>query len=368
MLRCRSTALQTGLRFHSTVRSIDFDAKSLNVKPNTTVFSLIQPTGRFHLGNYLGAVKTWKDITSAAPLDSSINLIFGVADLHAITIPKHTAMEMKELRYEAIASILSTGIDSSKAIVYHQSAVKEHAELNWILSCIASMGYLNRMTQWKSKGEQIGSSASLGLYAYPVLQAADILLYKSNLVPVGDDQGQHLELCRSIAESFNYKFGETFPLPNTIFAPTKKILNLKNPAKKMSKSDPDKLSCLYITDEPEVIRKKIRKAVTDSIMDEFKYDPVNRPGVSNLISIISGLQMKSVSEVETDLIGLNNHKEFKDYVTELIISEFNEPRLKFNELMKNREYLEKIVEDGNERARAIAVNTIKEVKEKVGLD
>ncbi|KAH3688403.1 hypothetical protein WICPIJ_000616 [Wickerhamomyces pijperi] len=364
----RRQVLNKGLRFQSTVRSIDFDPTTLDLKPHSTVFSMIQPTGRFHLGNYLGAVKTWKDITTHTPKESNVNLIFGVADLHAITVPKHSAAEMKELRYEAIASILSTGIDSDKAIVYHQSAVQEHAELNWILSCISSMGYLNRMTQWKSKSSDVGANASLGLYAYPVLQAADILLYKSNLVPVGDDQSQHLELCRSIADSFNHKFGKTFPLPNTIFAPTKKILNLKNPAKKMSKSDPDKLSCLYITDEPEVISKKIKKAVTDSIMTEFKFDPENRPGVSNLINIISGLQMKSIADVEAELVGMKSHKEFKDHVTGLIIEEFTEPRLKFNELLKDREHLQRVVNQGNDRARAIASKTIKEVKQKVGLD
>ncbi|KAH3666598.1 hypothetical protein WICMUC_005582 [Wickerhamomyces mucosus] len=353
------------VRFQSTVRNIDFNPESLSLTPRSTVFSLIQPTGRFHLGNYLGAVRNWKDIVEYAP--EPTRLIFGVADLHAITIPKN-AKELRDNRFEAIASLLSTGIDTEKAVLYHQSAVHEHAELSWILSCLVSMGNLNRMTQWKSKSSNVGQNASLGLYSYPVLQAADILLYKSNFVPVGDDQSQHLELSRTIAESFNRTFGKTFPLPNTILAPTRKILSLKNPEKKMSKSDPAQNSCLYITDEPDIISKKIKKAVTDSISHEFKYDPEKRPGVSNLINIVSGIQKKKIKDIEQEISAFKDHKQFKDYVTDIIIEELKPSRLKFNELLSNKDYLYQAVEKGNEKARVVAQQTIKEVKQKVGLE
>jgi tryptophanyl-tRNA synthetase len=351
-------------RAASTVKTTPFDPKTLQVHENSTIYSAIQPTGKFHLGNYLGAVRVWRDLCEVAP--ESATVVYGVADLHAMTIPK-PAQELKKLRYEAIASILSTGIDHNRAIVYHQSGVPQHTELNWILSCVSGFGYLNRMTQWKSKSDG-SENASLGLFAYPVLQAADILLYKSTQVPVGDDQSQHLELCRHVAQQFNKTFGETFPLPTTILAPTKKILSLKNPAKKMSKSDPDQSGTLYMTDEPEVIRRKIKKAVTDSISNEFKFDPENRPGVSNMINTISGIQRKTIEQVEQDLINVKDHKAFKDYVTEIVVEEFKKPREEYNRLIQDADYLSQIVQKGNQRAQEIAERTIRQARKNAGLD
>lgn len=366
MLRGRSGAGRRlgQVRFKGTVQSTSFDPKAFEIKPHETIYSGIQPTGKFHLGNYLGAVRLWKDLIDAAPASS--NILYAVADLHAITLPKN-AKELRDYRYEAIASILATGIDHERAIVYHQSALSEHYELNWILSCLTGIGYLNRMTQWKSKSNGL-DTASLGLFAYPVLQAADILLFKSNLVPVGDDQSQHLELCRHIAEQFNKSYKKVFPLPRTILAPTKKILSLKDPSKKMSKSDPDQNSVIYITDEPDEISRKIKKAVTDSISHEFKYDPENRPGVSNMINSISGIQRKSIQQVEKDIENFHDHKAFKDYVTEVFVEEFKEPRLKYNELMKDFGYLKSVVEKNNEKARSIAAKTMFEVKKSTGFD
>lgn len=365
MLRSRLSPTSRILtRCRSTVKTTEFDPKTLQVHENSTIYSAIQPTGRFHLGNYLGAVRVWRDLCEVAP--DSATVVYGVADLHAMTIPK-PAQELKKLRYEAIASILSTGIDSERAIVYHQSGLTQHSELNWILSCISGVGYLNRMTQWKSKSDG-SDSASLGLFAYPVLQAADILLFKSSQVPVGDDQSQHLELCRHVAEQFNKRFGETFPLPTTILAPTKKILSLKNPAKKMSKSDPDQMATIYITDTPDEIHKKVKKAVTDSISDRFNFDPGNRPGVSNMINTISGIQRKSVEQVEHDLVGVQDHKAFKDYVTTVLVEEFKAPREEYERLVKDPHYLHGVVQRGNERARTIAERTTKQVRKNCGLD
>ncbi|CDR41641.1 CYFA0S07e04500g1_1 [Cyberlindnera fabianii] len=365
MLRTnRASPLKASLRYLSTVQTTSFDPKSLDVKPNASIYSAIQPTGKFHLGNYLGAVRVWRDLCDIAP--ESTRIVYGVADLHAITVPKGRK-ELKDLRYEAIASILSTGIDHDRAIVYHQSALSEHAELNWILSCLTGVGYLGRMTQWKSKSEG-SESASLGLFAYPVLQAADILLFKSTQVPVGDDQSQHLELCRHIAQQFNKSYKKTFPLPTTILAPTKRILSLKNPTKKMSKSDSDQAATLYMTEEPDAIAKKIKKAVTDSISYEFKYDPENRPGVSNMINLVSGIQRKSIEQVERDIAHLDDHKKFKDYVTEVIVEEFRGPREEYNRLMGDQSYLHEVVKKGNDRARAIAEKTMNEVKVNAGFD
>ncbi|CAM9011463.1 unnamed protein product [Wickerhamomyces anomalus] len=352
------------IRCNSTVKTTSYDPKDLSIPEHSSIFSLIQPTGKFHLGNYLGAIRVWNDLCEKAP-DSS-RVIYGVADLHAMTIPK-PAKQLKTYRYEAIASILSSGIDSDKAIIYHQSAISEHSELYWILSCHAGVGYLNRMTQWKSKSEGL-DSASLGLFAYPVLQAADILLYKSTHVPVGDDQSQHLELTRHLATQFNKHFKKTFPMPTTILAPTKKILSLKDPSKKMSKSDPDQNGTLYVNDTPEVLQKKIKKAVTDSISTHFNYGPISRPGVSNMINTISGIQRKSIEEVERDIAHFNDHQTFKNYVTEVITEEFTKPRKLFDELMKDPEYLHSVVEKGNSKAREIASKTLKEVKKNAGLD
>ncbi|CCH43813.1 Tryptophanyl-tRNA synthetase [Wickerhamomyces ciferrii] len=350
------------IRLNSTVKTTSYDPRKQEIPEHSTLFSMIQPTGMFHLGNYLGAVRAWKDLTDYAP--DSTKLIFGTADLHAITIPK-PAKDIRKFRSEAIASILASGVNHERAIIYHQSALPEHAELNWILSTLAGTGYLNRMTQWKSKSEGLDNS-SLGLFAYPVLQAADILLFKSTHVPVGDDQVQHLELCRTLAESFNKQFGKTFKLPTTLLAPTKKILSLRDPLKKMSKSDKDQNATIYINETSDEIAKKIKKAVTDSTSTHFNYDPENRPGVSNLINIISGIQRKSIQEVESDISDFKDHKTFKDYVCYVINEEINEPRRKFEELVQNSNYLNKIVQEGNEKARAIASVNIKEFKQKVG--
>lgn len=350
-------------------------ASEVMAPPNSTVFSLIQPTGRIHLGNYLGAIKNWKLLTNSP--SPNTRYIFGVADLHALTGLKDAKL-LRQYRYEAIASIMAGGLDPEKCILYHQSSVKQHTELAWILMCQASIGGLHRMTQWKLKAQsQAGSlvfddkvvkNSSAGFFTYPVLQAADILLYKSTHVPVGEDQTQHLELCRNLAGSFNHSFKtDVFPMPQTLVTPTKKVLSLRDPLKKMSKSDADQNSCVYVTDEPDIIAKKIRRAATDSIQG-ISFDPVNRPGVSNLITVVSGLLDKSIEDTLKAMHSVKDHKQLKDFVTEVIVEEFNEKRRLYDELMKNRDHLEKVCKNGTIRANEIAERNMKEIRRAVGLD
>lgn len=370
MLRRNTVAITRG---YATVQKI---ASSYKIPDNSTVFSMIQPTGKIHLGNYLGAVKSWKTISESE--SKGTKYIFGTADLHAITMPVD-AKTLKHNRYEAIASLLASGIDNEKCILFHQSSVPEHTELNWYLTCNASLGHLNRMTQWKLKSVQSETSTILdekvlekvkaGLLMYPVLQAADVLLYNSTHVPVGEDQVQHLELTRSIAQTFNHTYGtDFFKIPNTLLASSQKVLSLRNPAKKMSKSDADKTSCVYVTDPAEEISKKIRRAVTDSIQGPIYFDPVERPGVSNMITIISGISGKSIEDTVRDLAWIKDHKQLKDHVTEVIVEEFKEKRHMYEELMKDWGYLESVCNSGRDRAREIATDNIAKIRKLIGLD
>ncbi|AQZ09911.1 MSW1 (YDR268W) [Zygosaccharomyces parabailii] len=365
---------QTPIRLLSTVQKIDYKLNPNDIPGDATIFSMVQPTGTFHLGNYLGATRVWEDL--CALKQPQQKLLFGVADLHALTIPKPNVEEFRRFRVEAIASILASGIDPSQASVMYQSSIAQHSQLHWLLSTLASMGYLNRMTQWKSKSNirqstqddaDIGN-VKLGLFSYPVLQAADVLIYKATHVPVGDDQSQHLELTRHLAEQFNrlYKT-DYFPLPKTLLAPTRKILSLSSPERKMSKSDPDKSSLIYVNDDPDAIKKKIRRAVTDSITDRFNYDPINRPGVSNLLNIVSGIQRKPIEEVERDVAMMNNFNDLKNYVTDVIVEELREPREQFARFMEEPDYLDAVVTRGTEEAQQLAEQNYREIANIVGL-
>ncbi|AHY75246.1 ADI_G0012240.mRNA.1.CDS.1 [Saccharomyces cerevisiae] len=365
-------------RWISTVQRADFKRNSEALHSNATVFSMIQPTGCFHLGNYLGATRVWTDLCELK--QPGQELIFGVADLHAITVPKPDGEMFRKFRHEAVASILAVGVDPEKASVIYQSAIPQHSELHWLLSTLASMGLLNRMTQWKSKsnikqstnGDYLVNDSDvgkvrLGLFSYPVLQAADILLYKSTHVPVGDDQSQHLELTRHLAEKFNKMYKKNFfPKPVTMLAQTKKVLSLSTPEKKMSKSDPNHDSVIFLNDEPKAIQKKIRKALTDSISDRFYYDPVERPGVSNLINIVSGIQRKSIEDVVEDVSRFNNYRDFKDYVSEVIIEELKGPRTEFEKYINEPTYLHSVVESGMRKAREKAAKNLADIHKIMG--
>lgn len=254
------------------------------------IFSGIQPTGDLHIGNYLGAVKRWVDLQN-----SNNDVTFCIVDLHSITVPQ-VPSELRENSLRLCASLLACGIDTQKSTLFLQSNVKEHTELCWILGCITTMARLTHLPQYKEKSSLM-KEVPLGLYLYPVLQAADILLYKATHVPVGEDQAQHLQLAMSLAKLFNHRFGKTFPIIRPLIADdtSSRIKSLRDPTKKMSKSDPDKRSCIMITDTPEVIKEKLKKAVTDCT-SAVTFDPVGRPGVSNLLTMHSMVKENYIHE------------------------------------------------------------------------
>lgn len=352
-----------------TVQTISIYDKSFKLSDNSTILSGIQPTGTFHLGNYFGAIKSWHDLNNL-----SNNNFFFVADLHSLTVPQNYSNLMKQ-RIDAFASIIACGIDPNKSTIYYQSQIPEITSIQWILSCFTNMGYLNRMTQWKSKANLNDNSnidnslgkVKLGLFSYPVLMASDVLSFKATHVPVGQDQSQHLELTREIAENFNKTVNSNyFNLPNTLLTPTKKILSLKNPLKKMSKSDKEPLSKVFITDSDSEIIKKFNKATTDSIDGKLYYDFDERPGISNLISILSACNNKSIDETVLEIQDLSK-KDLKNLVAQEVIKELDEPSRKYKELISNPEYLSKLSNMGADKARSVANTTLKEVSKLVGM-
>ncbi|GMM41605.1 hypothetical protein ACO0OE_003052 [Hanseniaspora uvarum] len=364
-------------RFKSTLH-LGYKIDSSILKKNQTVFSLIQPTGTMHLGNYLGAVSSWAEL-SKLKTDDSQKLIFGLADLHAITNKHPKAQDFIDNKMDTLAHLIAFGVDPEKCCLYIQSDVKEHAELAWYLSTITNIGALARMTQWKSKSGQdetiannelstLQSEFSLGLFSYPVLQAADVLLYNPDFVPVGEDQTQHLELTQTLARKFNHIYkSNVFKYPRIMTTPAKKIYSLKDVTKKMSKSDKSKVASIYLSDSDEEIRLKIKKATTDSIVGEpFKFDPSKRPGVSNLINIVAGIQKKEISEVEKDMESLNSHSELKKYVSDVIVEWIAEPREKYKAIRQDTEYLKKVALKGETEARKIASENMKKIREAMG--
>ncbi len=322
------------------------------------IFSGIRPTGNIHLGNYLGAIKQWID------LQEKNECVFCIVDLHAITTP-YNPNELQKNITETTAIYLAAGINPEKSIVFLQSHVKEHAELAWLLESITPMGELKRMTQFKEKSEQHKDYVNAGLLNYPVLMAADILLYKTDVVPVGKDQEQHVELTRTIAKKFNQKFGDVFKEPKSmILKEGSKIMSLTNPKKKMSKSDEDK-SCIFLFDSPEDITKKILSAQTDSGKDVI-YNITKKPGISNLLTIYSLLTGKNVQEAAKQFKG-KNYSEFKTSLAEVIVNYLEPFRRKQKELLTRDVYVQEILRQGKNRALTIAQSTMQEVKEKMGL-
>ncbi|CAN3375573.1 hypothetical protein DIURU_005693 [Diutina rugosa] len=365
--------MRSSLRVLKTVQKLEVVPK---VPANSTVFSLLQPTGNIHLGNYLGAIKAWKNISESESPNS--RYIYGIADLHALTMPQDPN-KLRQCRTEAVASLIAAGLDPQKCTIFHQSSVPAHTELTWILTCITGMGFLNRMTQWKSKGQHAESSSifddkilertKAGLFTYPVLMAADILIYNATHVPVGDDQSQHLELARYLASSFNHQYNtDHFVIPTTLLSRSQKILSLRNPQKKMSKSDPDQMGCIYVTDDADAISKKVRKAQTDSIQGTIYYDPVQRPGVSNLISIIAGVTNRTIEEVEAEIKHMTSHKQLKDYTAEVLIEEFRPKRAMYDKLVNDPAYLQSVLDEGTAKAKAIADANITKIRTLVGLN
>jgi len=323
------------------------------------IFSGIQPSGEIHIGNYLGALKQW------IQLQEKNECVFCIVDLHSITVPYQTSTFKKRILEKAI-SYLAVGLDPKKTIIFVQSQVPEHTELSWLLSTVTSIGDLLRMTQYKEKSKKYKKQVNAGLLNYPILMAADILLYQTEAVPVGKDQAQHIELTREIARRFNQKFGQTFKIPKTLL-PKKgaKIMSLTEPEKKMSKTDSPQ-SCIFLFEEPEMIRKKIMTAQTDS-GKEIKYNPSSKPGISNLLTIYSIFSDIPIAKIEKEFKN-KGYKIFKEKLTELLIEKLEPLRRKKKELENQQVLLEKILEDGRKRAQIIASQTMKKVRKNMGLE
>ena len=328
------------------------------------IFSGVQPSGNLHLGNYLGAIKNFVNLQN----QKETECVYCIVDLHAITV-KQDPKELKKNIRETLATFIASGIDHKKSIIFNQSSVTAHSEGAWLLSCVARMGWLNRMTQFKEKAGKDKEKASIGLYAYPILMAADILLYDATHVPVGHDQKQHLELCRDIAQRFNSDFNS----PDFLKTPEpliqkhlSRIMSLKDGTKKMSKSDPSDLSRINLTDDGDLIINKIKKAKTDPkpmpISDENLKE---RPEVENLLGIYSSLSNQSLEESKKKFSG-KNFSEFKEELSNLLVEKFSPISKEIKKLLNDQGYLDNILLEGSQKADKIASNKIKEMKKLIG--
>ena len=322
------------------------------------IFSGIRPTGELHIGNYLGAIKQWIE------LQEKNECIFCIVDLHGITTPFDHSNLQKNILDLAI-SYLSVGLNPEKCIFFVQSNIKEHAELAWLLGTITPIGELQRMTQYKEKIKKHPKYINAGILNYPVLMAADILLYQTELVPVGIDQKQHVELARTIAKKFNQQFGQTFKEPKELLPKLgAKIMSLQNPKRKMSKTD-DPAGCIGLFDAPETINKKIMSAVTD-LGKEIKYDPGKKPGISNLLTIYSLLSGKNIKDLEKKFKG-KGYAEFNKSLVNIITNSLEPFRRKRKELLTREVYVEEILNQGTKKAKILAQSTMEDVRKNMGL-
>ena len=328
------------------------------------IFSGVQPTGNLHLGNYLGAIKNFVELNN----DDKNECIFCVVDLHAITVYQNPELLRNNI-YETVATFLASGINPDKSIIFNQSRVSAHSETAWILSCVARMGWLNRMTQFKEKAGKDKEKASIGLYSYPVLMAADILLYDATHVPVGDDQKQHLELCRDIAQRFNndYKVENFFKVPEPLIQKQfSRIMSLKDGLKKMSKSEPSDLSRINLTDNKDDIINKIKKAKTDSLPMPSTIDGLeDRAETKNLLRIYSSLSGLTLEKSILEFSG-KNFSEFKNSLSEILVDKIFPISVEIKKLLKEKKYLEQILLEGHKKANDIASNKLKKIHELVG--
>jgi len=328
------------------------------------IFSGVQPTGNLHLGNYLGAIKNFVDLQN----EKENECIFCVVDLHAITV-KQNPKELKKNIRETAATFIASGIDPSNSIIFNQSMVSAHSEAAWILSCVSRIGWLNRMTQFKEKAGKDKEKASIGLYSYPVLMAADILLYDASHVPVGDDQKQHLELCRDIAQKFNNDFNALnfLKVPEPLIQKKfSRIMSLKDGMKKMSKSDPSNLSRINLTDEKDEIFNKIKRAKTDPMpMPTDIKDLAERPEAENLLGIYSSLRNQNLENSVNEFDG-KQFSEFKEKLSEALIEKIEPISKEIKKLLNDEKYLDEILLKGSEKADKIASKKIKKIKELVG--
>lgn len=321
------------------------------------VFSGIQPSGDISLGNYIGALKNWVEI------QHDYNCLYCVVDMHAITV-RQDPKKLREQSLAVLALLIACGLDPKENIMYIQSMVPQHAELAWVLNCYTMFGELSRMTQFKDKSQKHADNVNAGLFDYPVLMAADILLYQANLVPIGNDQKQHLELARNIAERFNGIYGNTFAVPDGYIPKVGgRIMSLAEPEKKMSKSDPNPNALILMLDEPDVIMRKFKRAVTDSEAQVVYRE--GKHGINNLMTIYSIATGKSFSEIEAEFEG-KGYGDFKPAVGEAVVEMLRPIREKTNELLKEKDYLMGICNENAERAAALAERTMKKVRKKVG--
>ena len=326
--------------------------------PKKRVFSGIQPTGAFTLGNYIGAVRNWP------LLQDEYDCIYCVVDQHALTV-RQVPAELRKRSYEAAAMLLASGIDPQKSLVFIQSHVPQHSQLAWVLSCNAQYGELGRMTQFKDKSSKHADNINTGLFTYPVLMAADIMLYNAHYVPVGGDQKQHVELARDIAQRFNGAYSETFVLPEPMIPKVgARVMSLQEPAKKMSKSDANEKSFVLMTDSADVIMKKFKSAVTDSD-GVVRYNVENKPGISNLMGIYSVMTGKGFEEIEKEFDG-QGYGTFKTAVAESVIETLKPVQDEYNRILSDKAYLESTLKDGAEKARYQANKQLNKVYRKVG--
>ena len=320
----------------------------------------IKPTGKLTLGNYIGALRNFK-----AMQEDYENFIF-IADLHALTLPIDP-IELKNNTLDIVAFYLAAGLDPEKTTIFLQSDVSEHSELNSIIQNYLYMGELSRMTQFKDKSRKLNDSAiGLGLFAYPALMCADIILYNADIVPVGEDQKQHVELCRDLVHRFNTRYGkEIFKMPEPVIPKVgARIMSLSDPTKKMSKSDPK--GDIFLKDDLNIIRKKIMSAVTDT-GNEILFDKENKPGISNLLTIYSALKNKTIEESVQEFSNLHQYGEFKKIVANAVLDELGPFQTRYKEIISNRKYINEVLEKGAIRAKKIAHKTLIKVKKTVGL-
>ena len=320
------------------------------------IFSGIQPSGELTLGSYMGAIKNWVDLQDA------YECLYCIVDMHAITVRQDPAT-LRRRSVSQLAQYIACGLDPKKNIMFIQSHVPQHAELSWVLGCYTQFGELSRMTQFKAKSQQHADNITAGLFTYPVLMAADILLYQTDLVPVGEDQRQHVELCRDIAQRFNGLYSDTFTLPEA-FIPKMgaRVMSLGNPESKMSKSDPD--GCVFLMDSPEDIMRKFKRAVTDC-ETAVKFDKVNKAGISNLLTIYCAATGKTMQQAEEEFAG-QGYGVFKPAVGEAVVELLRPIREESQRIMQDKAYLEGIYKEGADHARYLATKTLSKVYHKVG--
>ena len=329
------------------------------VKPEKKpiIFSGIQPSGTLTLGNYIGALKNF------SKLQDDYDCIYSIVDMHAITVRQNPA-ELRRRCLELAAIYIASGIDPKKSLIYCQSHVSGHAELAWILNCFTYMGEMQRMTQFKDKSAKHADNINVGLFTYPVLMAADILLYQTNLVPVGHDQKQHLEICRDIAQRFNGIYGDVFAIPEGYIPKVgARIMSLQEPTRKMSKSDPED-TFVALLDDPDTIRRKIKRAVTDSD-GEIRFDPENKPGVSNLLSIMSALGAGDVNAIAAEMQG-QGYGALKTRTADCVIAALEPLQAEFKRLIADKGYLQGVLDENAKTATYLANKTLRKVQKKVG--